>query len=114
MAICGRSCSITGASIAAAEGHAFTLTSNAPEIDVSSFGSGSYGDWLACFKDGEVSVSTYLDPGVDAGDVATVVMNVGNTSYTATNALVTSKNISVDAKALVEFETTFKLVGDLT
>lgn len=116
MAICGKDCSIT-IDGAKKEGHSFTIDTTSEETDVRAFGDGDYGSWLNCAKAGTVTINTYANPGVTAGDEADLVATIGSPAVltlTMTAAKCTAFNINVDAKGIVEFSTTFRLVGDIT
>jgi len=81
------------------------------------FGSGEYGDWLACAKNGTITINSYLNPGVVSGDTCDVVAVIGTPAVytiTANACKVTNYNISVDAKGIVEFSTTLRLTGDIS
>ena len=117
MAICGKDCSITIDGSGTFEGHSYTIDTTSEENDVRAFGSGDYGAWLACAKSGTVTINTYGNPGVTSGDVADLVAVIGTPAVltlTMTSAVCTAFNISVDAKGIVEFVTTWRLVGDIT
>ncbi len=116
MAICGKDCSITVDSVTV-EGHQYTITTNAEEIDVTAFESGDYGDWLACAKNGTIQIRSYANPGVVAGDTADIVAVIGDPAVltlTMNDCKCVSLELSTDAKGVVEFVSTFRLVGDIT
>lgn len=115
MAICGADCSITIDDGTAFEGHRYTITCNSPEIDVRTFGSGAYGDWLACVKDGTIDVETYLPiAGMAAGDTANIVAVQGSQTLTANSTKCTGVTVGVDSKDVVNYTYSFKLTGDVT
>jgi len=117
MAICGKDCSITVDGSGSFEGHSFTIDTNSDETDVRAFGSGDYGEWLACAKNGTITINSYLNPGVTSGDTADIVAVIGTPAVltiTANSCKCTNYNISVDAKGIVEFSTTFRLTGDIS
>uniref|UniRef100_A0A6H1ZWH6 Uncharacterized protein n=1 Tax=viral metagenome TaxID=1070528 RepID=A0A6H1ZWH6_9ZZZZ len=115
MAICGKDCSLTINDGTAFEGHRYSINCNAPEIDVRTFGSGAYGSWLTCAKDGTVDVETYLPvTGLEAGDTATVVCVQGAQTLTANDTKCTNANVNVDSKDVVGYKYSFKLTGDVT
>lgn len=118
MAICGKDCSVSVSDGTAFEGHRWTLTANAPEIDVRTFASGDYGSWLACIKDGSVEIGTYLPiSGMEPSDNSNIVLTVGSPAVqtlTCNDVKCTSVSIGVDAKGLAEYTYTFKLTGDVT
>ena len=116
MAICGKDCSITIDGAGTFEGHSYTIDTGSDETDVRVFGSGDYGAWLACAKNGTITINTYLDPGIYASDVADLVAVIGDPAVltlTVTAAVCTNYNITVDSKGIVEFVVTFRLVGDI-
>lgn len=111
-----KDCSITidGASF---EGHNYTIDTNSEENDVRAFGSGAYGSWLACAKSGTVTVTSYANPGVTAGDTCDIVCVIGSPAVltvTMNACVVTNFGISVDAKGIVEFNTTARITADPT
>lgn len=115
-AICGKSCSVTIGS-QAYDAHQFSIARQANEIDVTGFGSGDYGDWLACSVNGTITVQCYDLPVLAPGDAVTVVTTFGYTSIvtiTFTNAKVTSFNSEVDAKGIVAHTVVCRIVGDPT
>jgi hypothetical protein len=117
MAICGDTCSIEiGDGGLVTYGHRFSINTNAPEIDVRTFGSGDYGDWLACTKDGTITLNTYMPvDGVEVGDTGIqVICNVGSKPLTAAACTVTNVTCDVDAKSVVEWTYTFKLTNNIT
>jgi len=72
---------------------------------------------LACAKAGTVTINSYANPGAVAGDVADLVAVIGNPAIltlTMSSAVCTAFDIAVDAKGIVEFTTTWRLVGDIT
>jgi hypothetical protein len=117
-AICGSDCTITSTDFADATvlGHSFTVDLSSNETDVRAFGSGEYGDWLACGKAGTITVNSYALPaGVAVGDTdLRFTANVVSATIDAENCVCLSQNWNVDAKGVVEFATTIKLTGDAT
>jgi hypothetical protein len=115
-ALCGDSCSIGVAGANVASGHRFSIVSNAPEIDVRAFGSGDYGDWLACAKDGTITVNTYMPiASMESGDTGiAIVANVGSVTLSCANSTCTNVTVDVDAKSVVEWTYSFKLTGAVT
>ena len=115
MAICGDTCTID-VDGAVNDGHRFSLVCNAPEIDVRAFGSGDYGDWLACAKDGTVTVNTYMPiASLEAGDAGvSVTAVIGGTTLTCANTTCTNVTCDVDAKGVVEWTYVLKLTGAVT
>lgn len=116
MSICGKDCSITvdGATF---EGHSYTIDTTAEETETRAFGSGDYGSWLTCSKSGTITINSYANPGVISGDTADIVAVIGDPAVltlTATASKCTAFNISVDAKGVVEFVSTFRLTGDIS
>lgn len=115
-AVCGDKASISVDDSDQTEAHKFTITANAPEIDVRTFGSGDYGEWLSCIKDGNIVMNTYVDvDGLAAGNTADIVCNVGGqATLTANNCACTSVTVDADAKGIIEWTYTFKLTGDIS
>lgn len=116
-AICGKSCSITvGGSDYAA--HQFSISRQANEIDVTSFESGTYGEWIACSQNATISAQLYDLPGsLNPGDEADVVVSFGYdpaVTVTYSDCVVTALNSEVDAKGLVSHNITLRIVGDPT
>jgi hypothetical protein len=113
MAICGTSCNISVGGNTY-EAHYFTIDTATNEFDVRAFGDGEYGSWLACAKNGTITVRTYAKADVAPGEVANISANVGAVSLTASNCPCTRATADVDAKGVVEFVYTFRLVSDIT
>jgi Zn-finger protein len=116
MALCGDTCAVSVSSGNVASGHRFSIVSNAPEIDVRAFGSGDYGDFLACAKDGTVTVNCYMPiASLEAGDInVAVIAYIGATTLSCTNTTCTNVTCDVDSKGVVEWTYVFKLTGDIT
>jgi len=114
MAVCGSTCTVQINGGTAFEGHRFTITGNSPSTDVRVFGSGEYGAWLSCTRDGQVTIDSYLTPAISPGATATLIMTINATDYTATDAIMESKSANVDAKGIVEWSTTWRIVDDIT
>ena len=114
-ACCGDQCSITTTEFADATalGHSFTIDLTSNEIDVRAFGSGTYGDWLACSASGTISFNSYVRPQVDVNDVVTFAGNVCSEAISFPT-VVSGQSINVDAKGVVEFTTTLRLTGSGT
>jgi len=114
MATCGRLASVQIGGSDIDDAHTVSLTDNAPAIDVRSFGSGEWGDTIACARDGSLTLSTYAYiAGIDPGDETT--FQVADTLRTISGACVcTSENESIDAKGLVEITYEFRLTGEPT
>jgi hypothetical protein len=81
MAICGSTCAITNSAFSTVQGHKFTIDLGSNEIDIRAFGSGEYGNFIACAKNGTIVVESYLRPPVDAGDTLTVAASVGTEGF---------------------------------
>jgi hypothetical protein len=114
-AICGDSCSILVGIDDTFLGHKFTINTSSPDNDVRTFGSGTYGDWLNCIKEGTISLNCYNRiSGVTNGDVATVTCNVNSEIWTFSNCVCRTQNCDVDAKGIVEFVYEFRITGDPT
>lgn len=115
MAICGSACSITVAGGQTFEGHKFEIEARGTEFDVRRFGSGAYGDWLACAKEGNVTINTYLPvPNQTPNSTAAIVCSIGTTSLSASNSRLVSINCSVDSKDVVQWSYVYKLTGDIS
>jgi hypothetical protein len=115
--ICGRHCSITIDGGSSFEGYSYVIATNAPEEDVRAFGSGEYGAWLACAKNGTVTVNTYLYPGVEAGDTVNIVAVIGTPpvlTVTMNSCIVTTWDCNVDAKGIVYHTVNARITGDPT
>ena len=116
MAFCGSTCSITAPTEmidATVEGHTFTINFSSNEIDVRSFGSGAYGDWIACNQQGTISVNSYERPALDINESVTFTANVGS-EVVSGPAIVTGQDITVDAKGVGEFVTNLRIEGAIT
>ena len=113
-AVCGSTCSITIGGGSAFEGHRFNITGNSPSSDVRIFGSGEYGAWLSCTRDGQVTMDCYDNPAISPGSTGTLAMIIDGTTYTATDAILETKSVAVDAKGIVEWSTTWRIVDDIT
>lgn len=115
MAICGTEATITIGTDSAFEGHQFSIATSSQEFDTRAFGDGDYGSFIACAKNGTISVRTYEKVATcTPGDVANIEITIDTTNLTAENAVCTSVNADVDAKGLVEYNYTFRIVGDIT
>lgn len=113
VAICGDSCDVKVNSGSSFLGHKFTINTNSPDNDVRSFGSGDYGDWLNCVKEGTISVSCYNRmAGVTNGVEVDIACNVGSETWTFDDAICRTQNCDVDAKGIVEFVYEFRITGD--
>ena len=115
MAICGDTCTIAAGG-AVSDGHRFSIVTNAPEIDVRAFGSGDYGDWLACAKDGTITINSYMSVNsIEAGDTGiTVTAVIGTVTLVCANTTCTNVTCDVDAKSVVEWTYVLKLTGAVT
>jgi len=117
MAICGKECVITLDS-GSYEAHQFSLSRSATEVDVTSFDSGTYGDFLACSAQGTITAQFYDFPSIDPGDiVASTVLTLDyspNVVLTFSNCVATAFNTEVDAKGIVNNTITLRIVGDPT
>lgn len=117
MAICGSTCSITLDS-GTYEAHQFSLNRSSTEIDVTSFTSGTYGDWLACSAQGTITAQFYAFPTLAQGDiVASTVLTLDytpNVKLTFSNCVTTSCTSEVVANGVVNNTLTLRIVGDPT
>jgi hypothetical protein len=112
--ICGDTCSITTPT-GSFEGHKFEINIKGTEENVRRFGSGRFGDWLSCAAEGSVTISHYMQiPNLKVGDTTAVKLVIGSVSLDASNCRVMEVNCAVDAKAVVDWTTTVKLVGACT
>ena len=114
MAVCGTSASITiGSELT--DAHGFTINWATNEQDVRTFGSGTFGDWLACTSNGTLEVRTY-EPisNCDPGDSISFSGVLGNGHTVSGTAIATTFNVAVDAKGLVEYVYTARLDDTLT
>ena len=118
MAICGDTCVLSG-DFADLEAHQWQLDLSSNEIDVRAFpddgesATNAYGSWLACAKQGTLSMSSYTRPDFEIGDDLTFSAALGGETYTVP-CLVTSLGHSVDAKDVVQFTTGLRVTGDPT
>jgi len=114
MAVCGRLATVSIGGVEIEDAHTVNLTDNAPTIDVRTFGSGVWGDWLACARDGTLTLNTYnYIAGIDPGDTTT--FSVADTLRTVTgDCICSSESEAIDAKGLVEISYEFKLTGEPT
>jgi hypothetical protein len=114
MAVCGRLTTVQIGGVTIDDAHTVNWTDAAPAIDVSAFGSGAWGDYLACRREGTLTLNTYAYiTGLDAGDTTT--FSIADTLRTISGSCVcTSENESVDAKGLVEITYEFRATGEPT
>lgn len=114
-AICGDSCSIVIGGSSTFEAHRFTLTANAPDIDVRSFGSGDWGEYLSCFKDATIDAECYVPiNSLEPGDAASITMTVGTHTLSAPSTKCTNVTYNVDAKDVVNVTYSFRVSDDIT
>jgi hypothetical protein len=111
MAVCGRLASVTIGGSTIDDAHMVNLTDSAPELDVRVFGSGEWGDFLACNRTGSLTLNTYnYIAGIDPGDTTT--FSVADTLRTVSgDCICISEAEAVDAKGLVEITYEFRLTG---
>lgn len=112
MAICGDACTLTGTEFASVEGHRYVIELASNEIDTRIFGDGDYGSFIACAKNGTVTIDSYLRPVVDIGDAVTVGMVVGTETFSI-DCVVISMTVNVDAKDVVQFNTKLRIVDEV-
>jgi hypothetical protein len=112
-AICGTSASITVGSLLN-DAHGFTLNWATNEQDVRVFGSGTFGDWLACTSNGTLTINTYEPIAYDPGDAVTFSLVLGGGHTGSGTGVMTTFNVAVDAKGLVEYVYTIRIDGTLT
>jgi hypothetical protein len=108
MAICGSTCSLSAGGVLVVEGHKFTIDLGSNEIDIRAFGSGQYGDFVACAKTGTLAFDSYIRPDLDVGSIVTIGASIGTESFTIP-VVITSQNINVDAKDVVQFTTNSRI-----
>ena len=114
MAICGDTATITNPT-GSFEGHKFEIGVKSTEENVRRFGSGTFGDWLACSKEGDVTINHYMQiPNLKVGDTCSVTLGIGAVTLTATNCRVMSTTCTADSKAVVDWTTVIKLTGNVT
>lgn len=113
-AICGKACSLTVAS-GTFSGHQFDLQLTSNEIDVTGFGSGTYGDWIACLAHGMLTMSFYERPTPTINDVVTwsVVLPYTPQVTLSGTGRVVSKGMPVDAKGVVENTLGIRITGEI-
>lgn len=114
MAFCGDTVTVTNAQFNSVEAHVldYSLTSN--ETDVRSFeDSGAYGEYLACNKNGTLTVQTYLRPSVNINDAVTVTANVNSEVYTFP-CKVTGISGNLDSKGVGQFTTSLRVTDTPT
>ena len=99
-AVCGTSASITGSGTT--EAHSFSIAWNKTENDVRVFGSGSFGDWLGCASNGQLTVNSYDIP-EDPGTALTFSCVLGDGHTASGTSIMTNWSVNVDAKGLVEY-----------
>jgi hypothetical protein len=111
MAVCGRLASVKIGGVTIDDAHTVNLNDAAPEIDVRTFGSGEWGDFLACNRTGSLTLNTYdYIAGIDPGDTTT--FEVADTLRTVSgDCICISEGEAVDAKGLVEISYEFRLTG---
>ena len=110
---CGSTCTISVDSVTSGP-HKFSINSESTEIDVRTFGSGEYGDFIACAKTGTIVVNSYCSLSIVAGDTdIPIVANVCGTTLTA-NCTAISMSVDVDAKGIVEWTYNLRLTGDVS
>ena len=110
MAFCGDTCTVTGTEFANVEAHSFTIDLGSNEVDVRSFDSANeYGNYIACNKNGTVSVNTYLRPNMDVGDSVTFLASVNSESWSV-DCIVTGINHNIDSKGVGEFTVNMRVV----
>ena len=115
MAICGKDCSFKIDGVALPEGSSVNIQINREEVDVTPFGGPEMGAWMACRRNGTVTVSSFADTGTEDGDTVDLVATQGIPvvkTETMTAAICTSGNLSYDSLAgAVKWNNTFRLVN---
>lgn len=110
MAYCGSTSVLTG-DFGSVEGFNFSMDLGSNEIDVRAFGSGEWGDTIACGLNGTIVLDSYLRPDVDIGDKVSWAADICTEKW-AVDGVVTNQSINVDAKDVVTFSTTIRMTGD--
>jgi hypothetical protein len=113
MACCGSTCSIDNAEFSSSEGTSFTISLSANEIDIRSFGTGTFGDYLACNEQGTISITSYIRPVVDINDSITFTGTICSESISVA-CIVVGQTWNVDSKDVVSFTTDLRMEGALT
>lgn len=112
---CGKDCSVSIDDGSAFDGYQYTIDLTAEENDVRAFGDGLYGSWLSCARSGIITIQSYDNPATSVGEVADVVCIIGDPmvhTFTMNACVNTSVNVSVDAKGIVSFSSTWRITGD--
>ena len=109
-AFCGRNASLTlnGSAVSGVFRVGFTSTGN--EEDISAYGSGDYGDWIVCTKEGELTIESYAYLGTGA---ETFAITAGGTTFSGT-CEPRSFASAADAKGVVTYRMTLSLTGGVT
>lgn len=113
MAWCGDSCTLSGSAFGSVKAHRYVLELASNEIDTRIFGDAAYGSFIACAKNGSLTIDSYKRPDVDVGDTLSVLLSVGDAKITVPGVC-TSQSINVDAKDVVQFSTKMRVIDDAT
>jgi len=124
LSICGSTCSISVDGVSNFEGHRYTLTGNAPDIDVRRFGSGQWGEFKTCIKEATIDLESYLwIDSLEPGDECSIKLDVGPSGsggtavtkhYVIPHCKCTNCTINVDAKDIVGYSYQFRVSDDIT
>ncbi len=116
-AVCGRTCNVVVGSETLVF-HNAQLQLDGNEIDITSFGSGPFGDWLACGASATLTAGSYenIVGTLTTGTAVSVVFTLGySTSVSITCAAkVQSIGVDADAKGVLMQSVTFRLTGTPT
>ena len=115
-AVCGNDATISVDDSEQTNAHIFNISSSAPGEDVRTFDSGDYGAFVNCIREGTIDISTYTPiSGLAPGGTADIVANVaGQDTVTLSNVVCVSKDVSVDAKSIVNWDYSFRITGTVT
>jgi len=113
MAVCAKDCSIslTGLTQTSTKQFDLSLSMTGNLIDVTGYGDGEFGDWLACTKEGELTVSSFDYLG-DIDSCTGFSINVGGTTL-AGPCVGRDFNVTATVGDAAKFVYTFRLTGDL-
>lgn len=117
MAWCGDTITLTSdaTELDAIECHNLTYSLSANEIDVRSYeDSGAFGEFIACNKQGTVTVNSYLRPDVNINDEITLTAANANSESYALKCRVTGLDASLDSKGVAEFTVNLRLTDSPT
>ena len=114
MACCGTDCSITVGGETSGL-HQFSINIGGEAVDVTTFDSGTAGDWLSCREDATLTVQTYvIINGISKGDTGIAWSAVVCGTTISGECTCTQIDIPVDAKGVPTLTYTFKITGTIT